>query len=180
MVYDKNNQHTTLNGRYNAELAATFVGSIKLENADNNNSNSNEIKFDLTNENDNYLLYRQFVVWYCKGFSVASLTEYTNNEVYPELPRLDNIYDKKESNQCIYIDLRGGQGYTGELEKDNRNDSNLTLMVTFKTATAKKMRLRVIGYYQGEYLYTLSKQGILLTFKYYSIVEQNEIVRLAS
>ena len=37
----------------------------------------------------------------------------------------------------IYIDLRRGQGYTGELEKINRNDLNLTLMVT-KTAAAKK------------------------------------------
>ena len=31
-----------------AELAATFVGSIKLENANNNCSISNDIKFDLT------------------------------------------------------------------------------------------------------------------------------------
>ena len=53
-------------------------------------------------------------------------------------------------------------------------------MVTLKTATAKKMRLRVIGYYQGKYLYTLSNQGISLTFKDYSIVEQNEMVTLAA
>lgn len=38
----------------------------------------------------------------------------------------------------IYIDLKRGQGYTGELEKINRNDLNLTLMVTLKTAAAKK------------------------------------------
>ena len=70
--------------------------------------------------------------------------------------------------------------YTGELEKINRNDSNLILMVTLKTAAAKKMRLRVIGYYQGEYLHTLSNQVILLTFKYYSIVEQNKMAALAA
>ena len=70
--------------------------------------------------------------------------------------------------------------YTGELEKINRNDSNLILTVTLKTAAAKKMRLRVIGYYQGEYLHTLSNQGILLTFKYYSIVEQNKMAALAA
>ena len=70
--------------------------------------------------------------------------------------------------------------YTGELEKINRNDSNLILMVTLKTAAAKKMRLRVIGYYQGEYLHTLSNQGILLTIKYYSIVEQNKMAALAA
>ena len=80
----------------------------------------------------------------------------------------------------IYIDLRRGQGYTGELEKINRNDLNLTLMVTKTAAAKKKMRLQVTGYYQVEYLYTLSNQGILLTFKDYSIAEQNEMVALAA
>ena len=42
------------------------------------------------------------------------------------------------------------------------------------------MRLRVIGYYQGKYLYTQSNQGILLSFKDYGIIEQNEIVALAA
>ena len=42
------------------------------------------------------------------------------------------------------------------------------------------MRLQVTGYYQVEYLYTLSNQGILLTFKDYSIAEQNEMVALAA
>ena len=42
------------------------------------------------------------------------------------------------------------------------------------------MRLQVTGYYQVEYLYTLSNQGILLTFKDYSIAEQNEMVVLAA
>ena len=66
------------------------------------------------------------------------------------------------------------------MEKNNRNDSNLTLTVTLKTTATKKTRQRVIDYYQCEYLYTLSNQGILLTFKNYSIVEQNEIVLLAA
>lgn len=42
------------------------------------------------------------------------------------------------------------------------------------------MRIRVIGYYQGEYLYTLSNQGILLPFKDYGIVEKSKIVVLAA
>ena len=96
------------------------------------------------------------------------------------MPRVVKIYDKKESNEHIYIDLRIGQDYTDEIEKNNRNDSNLTLTVTLKTTATKKTRQRVIDYYQCEYLYTLSNQGILLTFKNYSIVEQNEIVLLAA
>ena len=85
--YDKSDQHNTLYDRYNAELAATVVASIKLENANNNYSIPNKIKFAFTNENDKYLLY--------EGCSVAPLTEYVNNEIYHELPRLDKIYDKK-------------------------------------------------------------------------------------
>ena len=50
-------------------------------------------------------------------------------------------------------------------------DSNLSLTITLKDVANKKMRLRVIGYYQGKYLYTLSNQGILLPFKDYGIVE---------
>ena len=43
------------------------------------------------------------------------------------------------------------------------------------------MKLRVMGYYQGEYLlYTHSNQGILSTFKDYSIIEQNKMVALAA
>ena len=74
MVYDKRDQDNTLYDSCNPELADTFVGSIKLEDANNNYSILNKIKFDLTNENDKYLLYRQFGAWYCKGCSVAPLT----------------------------------------------------------------------------------------------------------
>ena len=42
------------------------------------------------------------------------------------------------------------------------------------------MRLKVIGYYQGKYLYALPDQGILLSFKDYTIVEQNEMVALTA
>ena len=86
----------------------------------------------------------------------------------------------EESDERLYTDLRRGQGYTGELEKINRNDSSLTLTITLKQAATKKMKLRVIGYYQGEYLYTYSSQGILSTFKDYSIIEQNKMVELAA
>ena len=36
------------------------------------------------------------------------------------------------------------------------------------------MRLRIIVYYQGKYLYTLSNQGILLSFKDSTIAEQKD------
>ena len=103
------------------------MGSLKLENANNNYSISNEVKFNLTNKSDKFLMYRHFVEWCNKGYSIVPLTDYANNEVVRELPRLENIYDLTKSNERIYIGLRRGQGYTGELEKITRNDSNLSL-----------------------------------------------------
>ena len=127
--YDKSDYtiHNTLYDSYNVEIATTKIGSLKLENTNNNYSISNEIKFHLTNENDKFLMHRQFVAWYNKGCSIVPLTDYANNEVFRELPRLENIYDLTKSDERLYIDLRRGQGYTGELEKITRNDSNLSL-----------------------------------------------------
>ena len=53
--------------------------------------------------------------------------------------------------------MRRSKGYTDELEKLTRDDSNITLTVELKAAATKKMRLRVAGYSQAEYYYTLSK-----------------------
>ena len=33
----------------------------------------------------------------------------------------------------------------------------------------KKNRLRVTGHYQGEYLYPLSKEGLIMNYKEYSV-----------
>ena len=50
-----------------------------------------------------------------------------------------------------------------------RDDNNLTLTVTSKQAAAKKMKLTMTGYYQGKYLYTLSRSGLIMTYKEYGI-----------
>ena len=67
-----------------------------------------------------------------------------------------------------------------ELEKVVRNDSPLTLTITLRAAATKKMRLRVVGYYQGEYLYSMTNLGLLLSYKDYGIVLRNEMVALAA
>ena len=76
--------------------------------------------------------------------------------------------------------MRKSQEHTVKLEKTNRNDSNLTLSVTIKDAATTKRRLKVVGYYQVEYLYIFLNQGILFLFKDYSIIEQNKMVGLAT
>ena len=80
----------------------------------------------------------------------------------------------------VYIDLRRGRGYTNELEKVVRNDSSLKLRVNLKTAATKKMRLRLVGYHQGEYMYSMTNLGLLISYKDYGIVAQNSKVAAAA
>ena len=61
----------------------------------------------------------------------------------------------------VYIDIRQSKGYTSEFERVNRDDSNLSITINLKAATAKKMRLRMTGYFQGEYMYMLRKDGLM-------------------
>ena len=93
----------------------------------------------MKNENEKFLIDSQFAAWSAKRCSVAPLTDYANNGKYRELPRRKNIYDSSISDESLYIFLRRIQGYTGKLEKIKINDSNLTLTVTLKDATPKKM-----------------------------------------
>ena len=41
-----------------------------------------KLRFTIPNENDKFLMYREFVAWYAKGCIVTLLTEYANNDVY--------------------------------------------------------------------------------------------------
>lgn len=41
-------------------------------------------------------------------------------------------------------------GYTSEMEKLEQTDSNITLYITLKSATTKKLRLRIWGYSLGK------------------------------
>ena len=65
------------------------------------------------------------------------------------------------ADENIFIDLRGEKGYTNEIEKSNRDDSDLAIIIQLKTLVAEKMILRVTGYYQGEYLYSMMRDDEL-------------------
>ena len=71
--------------------------------------------------------------------------------------------------------MRRSESYTDELEKLTRDDSDLLLTVKLKAAATKKMRLRVTGYSQAEYYYTLSNKGIIMSYKNYSISKEIDI-----
>ena len=120
-----------------------------LKNASNTDSTFNNVKFDTKDSHDQYLLYSPFVTWYCKGSSIAPLSDYANNLVFQELPT-KNEYSTNAVEK-IFIDQRRGKVYSDELEKSHKDDSNLKITTNLKTASIRKMRLQVIGYFQGEY-----------------------------
>ena len=117
LVSDKGEQHNNVYDSYNAELAATRVASVQLENL-NNKYGELKKKYDLTDEHDKYEMYRNFVAWATGGgSSVGPLTEYSNNDVYKELTKYEKYYKAADSDEKLYVDLRRGRGYTKELEK---------------------------------------------------------------
>ena len=114
-----------------------------------------------------------FIAKQCNGCSTALLTEYKNNEIYQEITAEDE-YTTNDTDDRIWIDMRRSKGYTDELEKINRDDSGLAVILGFKEATAKKLRLRVTGYSRGEQWYLLSNKGYIMSFKNYNISKADQ------
>ena len=167
LVFDKSDQHLNIYDSYNAEVAATNIKSIKLQNASNTYSEFNTVKFDLENEEDRYNLFNAFRAWVTKGLSIVSDNEYLHNETAQQLPSRSDYFTN--SDERVYIDLRRSKGFTGEFERVNRDDSDLTVVVDLKNAAADKMRIYVTGYYQAEYMYMLTKNGLIINHKEYSV-----------
>ena len=109
-----------------------------------------------------------FVAHVCNCCSSGPLTQYKNNEIHQERTAEDE-FTSNEKDGIIYIDMRGGKGYTDELEKINRDDSGVVLNISLKDATAKKLRLRITGFSQAEYWYLLSNKGYIMSYKNYNI-----------
>ena len=108
LLHDKTNQHRSIYDSYNAELASKKSKSITLENASNAYNTFNSVKFNTSDPHDKFLLHSQFVAWYCKGFSIAPLSDYVNNPVFKELPTLSKYF--MSNNKKIFIDLRHRKG----------------------------------------------------------------------
>ena len=167
LVFDKSDQHLNIYDSYNAEVAATNIKSIKLQNASNTYSEFNTVKFDLEDEEDRYNLFNSFRAWVTKGSSIVSTNEYIHNETAQELPFRSDYFTN--SDERVYIDLRRSKGFTGEFERVNRDDSELSVVIDLKDAAADKMRIYVTGYYQTEYVYMLTKNGLIMNHKEYSV-----------
>ena len=113
------------------------------------------------------------VAWSCNGSSIAPLTDYINNQIYQELIEEDNYFEVR-SDERLYLDHRASSGYMKEAKKLERNDSKINLHIMLKNAATKKLRLRVWVHSLGEYLYILTKNGLILRHRTYAINQTDE------
>ena len=157
LVHDKSDKHLTVYDSYNSETAAKLIKTIEFAN--------------IGNDLRKHLLYKQFLVWNTNGCSTAPLGDFTNNLVVQKLKK-ETKYFASDSDKRLYIDLRQAQGYTKGLEKPKRNDAKMTFIIETKNALAHKMRLRVWGYTNGEYIYLLNDKSVTLKNKTYTLKSQ--------
>ena len=74
----------------------------------------------------------------------------------------------------VYLDLRASSGYVQEAEKSERNHSKINLQITLKDSADFNLRVRIWAYSLSEYLYDLSKSGLTLKHRTYTINQSDE------
>ena len=173
LVYDKSYKHLTLYDSYNVECAAKTIKSLEFANISEQYSATNTLKCDISNDLQKHLLWKQFLAWHTRGCSNAPVTDFINNPVAQELLK-EADYFSDESDERLYIDLRQSRDYTNELGKPTRNNYKMTITIETKNSLAKKMRLRVWRYTNGEYICMLHDGSLKLKYKTYTIKSQYE------
>lgn len=74
----------------------------------------------------------------------------------------------------IYSDLRATSGYVKKAEKLERHDSKINLQILLKAATTKTLRVRIWAYSLAEHLYILTKSGLTLRHRTYTINQSDD------
>ena len=173
ILYDKSYHHETIYDSYDVELATKIIKNVKFDNASTTYSLTGQIEYNLEKEDDKHTLYKMLAAHECKGYSSASLSQFVNNPIYQDMTREED-WSKSFKDDRLFIDLRRSKGYTDELEKIYRDDSQLSLTINLKTATTKKLRFRITAWSQGKYWYTLNQKGYVMSYKNYNISKQDK------
>ena len=119
------------------------------------------------------MLYKQFLAWSCSGSSVAPVSDYVDNPTFQELPDQE-IYFSAKSSERIYLDLKASSGYVKEAEKLEKNDTKINLQITLNDTADFNLRVRVWAFSLSEYLHVLSKSGLTLKHRTYTINQTDE------
>ena len=144
-------------------MAAQLIKTLRLNNFTEIYSLTNEKKYSTDN-----LTQKQFLVWNCNGSSVAPISDYMDNSIFQELPDEETYFSLK-SDEKVYLDLRASSGYVKEAKKLERNDSKINLQITSKDTADFILRVRIWACSLSEYLYVLSKSGLTLKHRTYTI-----------
>ena len=118
-------------------------------------------------------LYNAFVAWVTISSSIVPKNDFMYNETRQELLNRNTYFT--DSDERVYIDIRRSNGYTGEFKRVNQGDSDLSSTINLKAAAAKTMRLHVTVYFQEEYMYMLSKDGLIMNYKGYGVNKQKTV-----
>ena len=100
LLYDISDKHLTIYDSYNVKYAARMIKKIELSNILDAYSSINMIKFDIPNDTQKHLLWRQFVAWHCNGYTTVPIFDYINNPVFQEL-LLESDYFSTEFDEKI-------------------------------------------------------------------------------
>ena len=68
--------------------------------------------------------------------SIAPLKDYAHNKTYQKSVRQEKYFT--DSDEKVYIDLGRRKGHTGEFQRVNHDDSDLTITVELKAPKQKK------------------------------------------
>ena len=131
LVYDKSDKHLTIYNNYNAESAARLIKSLEFANISKEYDAANTLRFDISNDLQKHLLYKQFFAWHTNDCSVAPVTDFIVNLIAQELPDEEKYYGDNPDEK-VYFDLRDSKGYTKELKKPSQNDSKMTINIELK------------------------------------------------
>ena len=96
-----------------------------------------------------------------------------DNPIFQEFPEEERYYILK-SDERVYLDLGGSSAYVKEAEKLERNNSKVNLQIALKDAADLNLRVRIWAYSLSEYLYVLSKSGLTLKHRTYTINQSDE------
>ena len=133
-------QHTTIFDSFDLQLASKLIQTIKFENTTTTYSLTRKFSYDFEKDDDKNILYKMFIAKQCNGCSTAPLTQYKKNEIYQEITTEDECTTNNTDDR-IWINMKRSKRYTDKLEKTNRDDGGLAVVIGFIEATTTKLGL---------------------------------------
>ena len=154
-------------------MAAQEIKTLKLSIFTEIYSLTNEKKYDVDNLTQRHLLYTQFVAWKMQWVKCSSTYRLHEQSHISRAPRRGHVLCCDKWRQSLFrfeSKLRLRQ----RSRKLERNDSKINLHITLKTAAKYKLRVRIWAYCLSEYLHVLSKYGLTLKHRTYTINQSDE------